>query len=429
MFKDLVISRLSGLLSPEEIRRWFEPLTWEYDQETEHLRLTAPTPFHQKHLAENYIGLLQELAADTGGHRLLSLTLESRAQDKPTAPLLMMAGPDQGRPAPQLSSLVVDHTFERFLINDSNRLAALAAHDLAQGSLTLAANSIFIFSPGPWGKTHLLSALAWHLTKIPGRRFLHLSAGGGPEALASPKRRPRGLVLLIDDVHLLVSHPEAQQRLVRFIDEMPASESALVSCAHLPPHKLINLIEPLRSRLSGGLVLKIDQPEYKLLFDLANRRADELNLPLSPETLSQLVRRAEGDPRRLGGFFESIAFITSRGEIKAEKAAARLYPDLGLDEQQQVEPDTILSGVAAAFGLKVSDLTGHSKLRQAAWPRRVAMYLVKEITGLTTAKVGECFGNRDHSTVIHALKKINEELKNPAQAQLVENIKRSLLVG
>jgi chromosomal replication initiator protein len=97
--------------------------------------------------------------------------------------------------------------------------------------------------------------------------------------------------------------------------------------------------------------------------------------------------------------------------------------------ETKVDMETILNGVAAFFNLKVTDLTGQSKLRHTAWPRRVAMLLAREMTGLTTTDIGAALGGRDHSTVIHALKKIQEELRNPTQVQAVENIRRSLIVS
>lgn len=424
MLRDLIFARLGGILPPEEIRRWFEPLEWDYDPAGGHLRVVAPTIFHRKYLAEKYAAHLSELAAEIGRPQLSRLTLES--QEKPPAAIVwpeLKSAPDP----PVAGFIKTDHTFQNFIIKDSNRLAFLALENFADGELRLGIRSIFLVSSGPWGKTHLLDALARRLAEEPGRRFLRVSAA---DFQAPPEVGRRGLSLIIDDVHLLAGRPEAQQSLAQFLDDLPTGPSGLVCAAPGPPQKLAGLSESLRSRLSGGLVWRIEPPEYDLLMELAGRQARECGQALTPETLSSLIRRAENDPRALRGFMETICFAAERGGLSGDEAARRLYPDVGPGESaKQADLDGILAAVSASFGLKVADLTGHSKLRQAAWPRRVAMYLVKDLTGLTTAKIGEAFGGRDHSTVIYALKKIHQEFKNPTQAQLVANIKRSLIVG
>lgn len=426
MFRDLILSRLGGLLPPDEIRRWFEPLQWDCDEDSGHLRITAPTIFHHRRLTEKYAAHLTELASEIAGRKVERLTLESKGQPSAAAPLpALEALPDP----PGLGSVDPGHTFQSFVAADSNRLVLLALNDFIAGEPKLGARSIFLVSPGPWGKTHLLDALTIKLSEEPGRRFLRISASGGFQAPPRDARR-RGWVLIVDDIHLLEGKTEEQQNLAQFFDEMASGASGLICSAPVPPQKLAGFSESLRSRLSGGLVLKIEPPEYDLLMTLAARQTGECGLTLAPETLSLLVRRCESDPRRLRGFIETVCFAAERGGLDPDAAARRFLPEPGPGApEKRVDLDGILAAVSAAFGLKVADLTGHSKLRQTAWPRRVAMYLAKEMTGLTTSKIGEALGGRDHSTVIHALKKIGQELKNPAQARLVENIRRSLLVG
>ena len=424
MFRDLIFSRLGGLLPPEEIRRWFEPLQWHYDEAAAHLRVTAPTVFHVKYLTEKYEAHLADLAAEIGRPKVNRLTLESREQ--PAAAVWREPRPAPDPPGTGL--IKSEHTFQNFIAGGGNRLALLALEDFAGGRVNLGARSIFLISPGPWGKTHLLDALARRLAEDPDRRFLKMSAADFQAPPESGRRR--NLSLILDDVHLLAGRPEAQQGLAQFLDDLPGEFSGLVCASPGPPQKLAGLREALRSRLSGGLVLPIEPPEYEILMELAARRTREIGLELTPETLSSLVRRAESDPRALRGFIDTVGFLAGRDGLNGDEAARRLYPDLGPGEREkQVDLDDILTAVSASFGLKTADLTGHSKLRQAAWPRRVAMYLAKDLTGLTTTKIGEAFGGRDHSTVIHALKKIRQELKSPTQAQLVENIKRSLVTG
>ena len=314
-------------------------------------------------------------------------------------------------------------TFENFLEGESNRLARLALTDLVEGRAASSVRILFLTAAGPWGKTHLLTALAHRLSETGNRPVLGLETWEGWPA-------DYQALVIVDDVHLLAARPDLQQRLIHVFDAAPAHRPALVFSAPAHPAHIESLSDSLRSRLASGLVLPLDEPEYELMLALAERRAVELGGTWPPEVLAALTRRAGGDPRRLLGQMETIFFIVSRIGLSPAESLARLGPGESAAEQAvAVSLDDIMSGVATAFGLKVSDLTGHSRLRQAAWPRRVAMHLARELTRLTTTEIGEAFGKRDHSTVIHALKKINTELKLPSQVKLVENIKRTILTS
>ena len=318
-------------------------------------------------------------------------------------------------------------TFEGFLEGESNRLARLALADLAGGRAAWGVRSLLLTAPGPWGKTHLLTALARRLSETGGRPGLVLEVGAEAQW---PADWLEETLVIVDDVHLLAARPDLQQRLIQVFDAAPARRPGLVFSASAPPVRLGGLLDPLRSRLGGGLVLPLGGPEYELLLALAERRIAELGPAWPQEVPAALVRRAEGDPRRLLGLVETLHFIVSRAGFSPAEALARLGPaESAAERASAVSLDDILAGVATAFGLKVSDLTGHSRLRQAAWPRRVAMFLARELTRLTTTEIGAAFGGRDHSTVIHALKKINTELKLPVQVKLVENIKRTILMS
>ncbi len=439
--KDRLLERLAGLLPPEEIRRWFGPLTWDFEAPAGpgaagRLRLTTPTVFHQKRLAEKYLDLLSELAAEVGYPRVEARTARP-GPGAPQANIVLGAAPGASWPVDR-TPLDPDHTFQRFLIGGGNRLAAMAlagfADDFgappdpeAPAGLSLEARALFVAAAGPWGKTHLLEALTRRLG--PDRRPLML-AGGADQHGPSPRLWREARLIIVDDVHLLADRPEVQQRLVQAFDEAAARSLGLVfSAPALSAAKLGGLSESLRSRLGGCLVLRIDSPEFDLMLELAARQAAEQNLPASPEILALLAGEARGDPRRLAGLMRTLAFLCTHGRLSPAEAVARLNLNRrAAPEAARVGLPAILDGVAAAFGLKISDLTGHSKLRQAAWPRRVAIFLARELTDLTTTEIGVALGGRDHSTIIHALKKIHEELENPTQRQLVENIKQTVLV-
>lgn len=428
-YETLIRPRLASILAPEEVRRWFDPLQWVHEPLPNRLRLICPTVFHQKKLA-GYSPLILDMAGKAG-RPLAGLSLESHPRsDQPPVHLEL-----EGRPAPApehfFDPLDGAHSFERFIRGPGNQLAALALSNFTADPGSLGSGSLLLTAAGPWGKTHLLDALTLSLSR--GGRGGLMKISTAPEAPRPPARAwAEAEVIIVDDIHRLEDRPELQRPLIQAFDRAGSGRLTVICGAPAPPQRLGGLSEALRSRLGGGLVLTISAPEYELLLELARRRAYELNLAAAPDLLALLAREARQDPRRLMGFLDTLAFVARRAELPLDQALAFLDLDRRsgpLADQPPVDMEGILRAVSEAFGLKMTDLTGHSRLRQAAWPRRVAMLLARELTGLTTTEIGEAFDGRDHSTVIHALKKVRQEMRNPSHIQMVENIKRSLLTA
>ena len=410
---------LAQSLPPEDFNRWIKPLVWDYNQLAAELKLFAPTVFHRKMVA-GYLDSLSDLATKLR-HPLEKITVESSAPNSSPSVIISLVPSTQTQQYQPISS---EHSFERFLEGPGNRLAHLAILDWVQGPV---ASSLLLLAPGPWGKTHLLDALALKLRENPHRRFKKYSGADPPPTANEILSWLSMDVVIFDDIHLLHGSPELQEGLIKTFDQAQGRPLSLIMTAPEFPTKLS---EALQSRLGGGLVLKIGALEYELLLNLGLRRAQELKLEIPLETLSVLARESQGDPRRLIGFLETLNFIVSRTELSLMEALSRLTPDRGSNSTavNQVAVETIIEATAEAFGLKISDLIGQSRLKQTAWPRRVAMLLAREMTSMTTTQIGQSFGGRDHSTVIHALKKIHQELKSPAQVKIIETIKQSIYI-
>ncbi|MGL4208977.1 MAG: helix-turn-helix domain-containing protein [Candidatus Adiutrix sp.] len=327
--------------------------------------------------------------------------------------------------------------FSSFLINASNRLAALALMNIPSAVHNLALTNVFVSATGPWGKSLLLESLSEALSSA-AIDFKKISAGSFLEMVHEAKTDEAGLklspwrqakIIIIDDVHHLAPSRLAQNFLAQIFDDGLKDGRLFVISGIVPPGEMTGLIEPLRSRLGGGLILNIEPPEYELLEHLGLNWAKKLNLELSPVAWGRLIRAANSDPRQLWGLLESVAFVVAQSELSIDEATSKLCLGKGNPKHTNISIENIIMGVASAFALKEVDLTGHSKIRQAAWPRRVAMFLAREMTNMTTSEIGEAMGGRDHSTVIHALKKIQVELETPARLKLVENIKRTIIVA
>ena len=427
-FKSTVMAHLNTIAEPEEMNRWLEPLNWFYEPSDGSLLLESPTPFHSRQ-ARKYLHLLKA-AASVFSCPLNKIEIKSRGGIKDELPKIILTIQDQPRHnGSALNPLDTAHRFHNFTISGSNRLAYTAVSTLLDDDSLLhrhARRGLLLISEGPWGKTHLLDALAcllWEQKKI----FSWFDAARLDGAEAAAELSYLKEAVLIDNVHQLP--PEAQSGLIQVFDANVPRGKLLVCTSPFPAHQLGGLSEPLRSRLGGGLSLKIEVPEYELLAKLAALYGSEFHLDFSDEDVAVLAKEAADDPRRLQGLVKTLAFIISRGGLSPAEALERVCLNSGKDKNRHLSVEDVVVSVAAAFGLKAGDLTGHSRLKQTAWPRRVAMYLARELTGLTTPELGAAFGGRDHSTIIHALKKINEELKNPSQLKMVENLRHSLITS
>lgn len=422
-FKNLLMQALGQSLPPEELRRWFLPLNWVYRNEEAELKLEAPTYFHGQALLK-HLWLLNELASGSG-YVLKKITVEcngypSYGYQKPPPALTFTLPPGRTLTPPQLVSQY--HSFERFLEAPGNRLARMAVtHFLEPLSES---PSLLLLAPGPWGKTHLLDALTLVLR---GTNSSVYRGNGADSPLVEEEPWPEATIIIFDDVHLLDRNQPLQQKLRRAFDQTAIRPLKLVFTA---PEFPTMLNESLHSRLGGGLVIKIEPPDYNLMYAIGLQRCRELSLELPAESLGGLIRESEADPRRLNGLLETIHYITNQTGLTVPEALGRLTLDrVPQARSAPVAMESILVTVAGAFGLKISDLTGQSRLKQVAWPRRVAMLLTREMTFLTTTEIGKAFGNRDHSTVIHALKKIKTELKDPAHIQIIETLKQAVLTA
>lgn len=425
--KDRVLSRLRPS-DDDEARRWLASALWLPREAEGSLELLAPTIFHLRAL-EPHLARAAEAAAEAG-YRFKSLTARAVPRSDRVPQLNLLAPTPAPKAEAEPRPLNPRHSFETFEFAPSNSLAAGALRDLASGPATLAArlSVLLLIAPGPWGKSHLLEALARALASE-GRSFFRLDLTRAPAAESLGDFWRGRELIIIDDLPLLAGRPDLQARLTQAHDEAAAVGGLMVAASPVPAHQLSGLSEALRSRLGGGLSLPLERPEYETLLALARRRAGELALDLSPEALAPALRAAEGDPRRLGGYLETAAHIAQALAVDPAEALHRALPvGSGGPQGAELGIEAIVEAVAAAFGLKSGDLTGPSKVRSAVWPRRAAMLLARELTSLTTTEIGAALGGRDHSTVIHALQKVRRELENPARARLVENIKRSLLL-
>jgi chromosomal replication initiator protein len=333
-------------------------------------------------------------------------------------------------------------TFDQFVIGDCNRLAHAAA--LAVAELPAHAyNPLFICGPPGVGKTHLLSSIATLLqTHNPGltvrcttgesftNAFLDSLAGGSTESF---KTRFRDVdVLLLDDVQFLERKTKTEEEFFHTFNTLHDGGRQIVLTSDRPPRDLQALEDRLRERFSAGLVADIQPPELATRLAILHKRAHHDGVRVDDEAIRAIAERIADNVRSLeGALIRVVAFSSLTGRpldgALAREVLDTLYPRDAAARAKRCTASEIQSAVSEHFGLSPQDLLSPSRTARVAWPRQLAMYLVRELTGDSLPAIGRDFGGRDHTTVLHACRRASARLEDDRDARnAVKKLCRSL---
>ena len=338
-------------------------------------------------------------------------------------------------------------TFDSFVVGAANRMAHAGASQVADTifSETRGFNPLYIHSAVGLGKTHLLQAVAWEVRRrMPQAQILYLTAErfrySFVEALQSKeamafKDRFRSIdMLLIDDLEFMQGQ-HTEQEFEHIINALLDGGRQVVVASARPPSQIDKLNERMRSRLQRGLVTELMAPDYDLRLKILERRLQEKRLQdpsfeisrdvieLLAERLTENGRELEGATARLYAHWQYLHAPITRDT--AETVVRDLFQGGG--EQRRVRIEEIIKTVSRHFGVSKPDILSQRRHRSVVWPRQIGMYLAKQLTARSLPEIGRRFGNRDHTTVLHAIRKIDRELEgNPRLRDELEELKKLL---
>jgi chromosomal replication initiator protein len=452
-------SQVQGMLRAEfgemAYRTWLAPLQLT-GMEGDRVLLAVPTRFLRDWIAAHYADRIRAL-----WHRLnpevsgVALLVETATTARPPAPppAAAIGAPAPGPATPPLEAppaaesdigAPVDPrcTFESFVVGPPNELAFAAARRVAELEAP-PFNPLFLYGGVGLGKTHLMHAVAWQIRRQnPGRKVVYLSAEKFMYQFIKALRFKDTMsfkelfrsadVLMVDDVQFIGGKGSTQEEFFHTFNTLVDRGRQIVVSADRSPTELAGLEERIRSRLGWGLVVDIHPTTYDLRLDILRRKAAVLarEAEVPDRVLEFLAHRITANVRELEGALNRVvAQATLVGRAITLEIAQEVLQDLLRAHERRITIEDIQKRVAEHYGLRMADMLSARRARAVARPRQVAMYLAKQLTPRSLPEIGRKFGGRDHTTVMHAIRRI-EELR-AIDAVLNEDIEqlRRLLTG
>ena len=431
-------------MPPQQFNTWIRPLRAE--ESAVGLQLIAPNRFVKEWVREKYFERIRQLVSEVSGGRIATVELETLRQDslqraplpadaaQSSAPVARvgageaaLAPASVAAPAPrktdvtpgQTSFLIEGYTFQSFVEGKSNQLARAAAQQVAQnpgGDY----NPLFIYGGVGLGKTHLMHAVGnAMLVSNPSARIVYLHSERFVadmvkalqlNAINDFKRYYRSVdALLIDDIQFFANKERSQEEFFHTFNALLEGGQQMILTCDRYPKEIDGLEERLKSRFGWGLTVAVEPPELETRVAILMKKAEQSRVDLPADVAFFVAQRIKSNVRELEGALKRVIassqFTHRRIDIELVKESLK---DLLALQDKLVSLDNIQRTVAEYYKIKLSDLLSKRRSRSVARPRQLAMALAKELTNHSLPEIGEAFGGRDHTTVLHACKKIKE---------------------
>src|SRR5688572_13248738 len=416
---DACLRRLEQEIPAQQFNTWIRPLAPEAGDASDTLVLTAPNRFILELVRERFAARIERLAAETSGRPLgLRLVLARVAE---VAPVRAQAPtPLRGVEAPTVQErarLNPAFTFDSFVTGKANQLARAAALQVAENP-GVSYNPLFVYGGVGLGKTHLVQAIGNQLAdhKPQARiRYTHAEQyvtdvvrAYQQKSFDEFKRYYHSLdLLLIDDIQFFSNKGRTQEEFFYAFNALVEAHKQIVITCDTYPKEIAGMEERLISRFGWGLTVAIEPPELEMRVAIVLKKAEADSVELSEDIAFFIAKHLRSNVRELEGALKKVlAFARFSGRELSLELAKEALQDILNVASRQVSVEGIQKTVAEYFKIKISDMHSKKRSRNVARPRQVAMALAKDLTQMSLPEIGEAFGNRDHTTVLHACRTI-----------------------
>lgn len=405
-----VKNTLRSRISADDFELWFAPL--EGRATPDRLTIVAPSRVYADYIRDHYLALLQA-SANQAAASTVTVALEVSGD-----------APEPSPPSQRGAPLNPRYTFSAFVPGPSNQFARAAAQSVAENP-GRAYNPLFLYGGSGLGKTHLLHAIGNEiLSRNPRSRVRYVPTENFVNELINSIRLQRMAafreayrsinILLLDDIHILAGKERTQEEFFHTFNALHEAGHQIVLTSDTSPATIQGLEERLRTRFVWGLVADIQPPDLETKCAIIREKAHNEGVDLPDDVVLFVARRVRENVRELEGYLNRvIVYCTLTGQSPNLETARNALTPL-LAEERHATPADIIRFVAHHYGVKVADLKGRDNRRSVAFPRQVAIYLIREILGLSYPEIGKLFA-KHHSTVMYSVETITEERRsNPS---------------
>lgn len=421
---DRVLELLHGEVTDYQYVTWFKPMK-PVMVDSAHMLIVLDDKFTLNVLRQCHYMMIQNAVSIAYG-REISIDFATSSE----MPISKREKEEETRPVRREDSAAVmlnpKYTFDTFVVGSSNRFAHAAS--LAVAELPADAyNPLFLYGGVGLGKTHLMHAIGHHILQSnPGARILYITSEAFTNQLIDAIRaqgqqdfrdRFRTVdVLMVDDIQFIAGKTSTQEEFFHTFNALHNSGKQIVISSDRPPKDIATLEERLRSRFEWGLIADIQKPDYETRIAILQNKARLEHIQVDDEVLHYIAEKIETNIRELEGSLTRVNAMAmlSGTSLTLEVAREALDKILPAVQTKTVTPDGIIRTVAEYYKVTEADIVSQKRNREVARARQVAMYLIRETTQMSTTRIGEMFGGRDHSTVMYACDKIQEMAENDA---------------
>ena len=439
-------SNIAKVLTPQTYDTWIRPITFVSFKNNSFL-LEVPNKFVKEWVEEKYNSMIQEaISSLTGSKFQLEFKLNDKHQGEKAPDVAEMVVPRDVPPPREkptqgdlVSNLNPKYTFETFVCGASNQFAHAASQAVAANPASNY-NPLFIYGGVGLGKTHLLIAIGNQiLARNKKARVCYYTSEKFMNELINCLRynkmeqfrnKFRSMdILLIDDVQFIAGKERTQEEFFHTFNSLYESHKQIVVTSDKVPKDIPGLEERLRSRFEWGLIADIQPPDIETKVAILKKKAEIDSIGLTDDVALFLASSSTTNVRELEGMLIRLgAFSSLTGNEITLKMARDVLKDIIVDKTRELSIEIIQKQVADHFKIKVSELKSDKRLKALVVPRQIAIYLCRELTKASYPEIGEKFGGKDHSTIIHSVKKIDLQIAQDLEIKgIIDTLRRSLL--
>jgi len=415
---------------------WIEPII-PVDISENEITLEVPYDFSKNIIQTRYIDLIKNAVfLQTNQDYYISIRVRGESAAPVPAPAAVFSEPEPVR----RNDLNPDYTFSSFVIGKSNQFAHAACLAVSEGVNNMY-NPLFLYGGVGLGKTHLMHAVGnMVLQKAPHKKIMYVSSEKFTIDLINSikddrteefREKYRAIdLLMIDDIQFIGGKEGTQEEFFHTFNTLHQANKQIIITSDRPPKELVTLEERLRTRLASGIIADINPPDFETRVAIIKKKATQLNIEIDDEILRYVASKITSNIRELEGAIKKIISYhrLMQKDINMSLAEEALK-DFNITNKKKITPEMIISAVENHFSLRENDLKSSKKTRDISYPRQIAMYIIQTLLDLPLTKTAQIFGKKDHTTIMHGIRKIEDDYKKDANIHaaiddIIKNIKQ-----